>query len=212
MTIVLSLSRNSFSLAKHLSWKCWSPTANISSISNISASTLIATEKAKRIYIPDEYVLTGLSINEPNSENSIISSILFSISVLVNPKIEALKYIFSLPVKSGWNPAPSSNNDVSFPAVSRVPLVGYKILVINFKRVDFPLPFVPTKAIVSPFFISKFISFKTWCHCGFSLFQKTNLSFNVAGLSNTSLKSLLIFLTSIAFSIFSMLSTFINIY
>ena len=41
--------------------------------------------------IPDEYVLTGLSMNSPNSENSIISSIFSSISFFVNPNIEALK-------------------------------------------------------------------------------------------------------------------------
>ena len=29
--------------------------------------------------------------------------------------IDALKYMFSLPEKSGWNPAPSSNNEVNFP-------------------------------------------------------------------------------------------------
>ena len=56
-----------------------------------SASTLIATEKASLIYIPEEYVLTGLSINSSNSLNSIISSILLSISSFDNPKIEALK-------------------------------------------------------------------------------------------------------------------------
>ena len=72
-----------------------------SSTNKISASTLIATEKASLIYIPDEYVLTGVSIKSPNSENSIILSTLSSISFFVKPKIEALKYIFSLPVKSG---------------------------------------------------------------------------------------------------------------
>ena len=44
---------------------------------------------------PEEYVLTGLSIYSSNSENSIISSNLLSISFLVNPKIAALKSSFS---------------------------------------------------------------------------------------------------------------------
>ena len=48
-------------------------------------------EKASRIYIPEEYVLTGLSIKSPSSENSIISSIRLSISCRVKPKIAALK-------------------------------------------------------------------------------------------------------------------------
>ena len=51
----------------------------------------MATEKANLIYIPDEYVLTGLSINSSNSENLIILSNLLSISFFVSPKIEALK-------------------------------------------------------------------------------------------------------------------------
>ena len=51
--------------------------------------TFIATEKAKRIYIPDEYVLTGLSINSSSSEKAMISFSLASISFLVNPKMEA---------------------------------------------------------------------------------------------------------------------------
>ena len=72
----------------------------ISSINKISASTLIATENANRIYIPEEYVRMGLSINSPSSENSIILSNRWSISLRVSPKIEALKYMFSRPVKS----------------------------------------------------------------------------------------------------------------
>ena len=51
----------------------------------------MATEKARRIYIPEEYVRIGLSINSPNSLNSIMSSIRASISFLVKPKIDALK-------------------------------------------------------------------------------------------------------------------------
>ena len=71
ITIVLSLFLSSFNFSKHLSWKCWSPTASISSINKISASTFIATLNARRIYIPEEYVLTGVSINSWSSENSI---------------------------------------------------------------------------------------------------------------------------------------------
>ena len=40
----------------------------ISIINNISAFTLIATANASLIYIPDEYVRTGLSINSSSSE------------------------------------------------------------------------------------------------------------------------------------------------
>ena len=88
------------------------------------AKWAFATENASLMYIPEEYVLTGLSMKELSSENSIIWSNLLSISFLVSPNIDALKYIFSLPEKSGWNPAPSSKSDVNFPWVSTVPLVG----------------------------------------------------------------------------------------
>ena len=70
-------------------------------MSRISASTFMATAKASRIYIPLEYVLTGLSIKSSSSEKAIISSILSSISFFVSPKMEALIYMFSLPLISG---------------------------------------------------------------------------------------------------------------
>ncbi len=101
ITIVIPFAFKSLNLAKHLAWKFASPTANISSINKTSASTLIATENAKRIYIPEEYVRTGLSINCSSSLNVIISSRRSSISFLDNPKIDAFVYILSLPDISG---------------------------------------------------------------------------------------------------------------
>ena len=44
-----------------------------------------------------------------------MESIRLSISFFVSPKIDALKYMFSLPEKSGWKPAPNSRSDVNFP-------------------------------------------------------------------------------------------------
>ena len=54
MTIVVPLPLISRSFRKHFAWKAASPTARISSISSTSASTLMATAKASRIYIPLE--------------------------------------------------------------------------------------------------------------------------------------------------------------
>ena len=71
--------------------------------------------------------------------------------------------MFSLPVKSGWNPAPNSNKEVNFPSISILPLLGYKIFVIIFNNVLLPQPFVPINATVSPFLISKEISSNTKC-------------------------------------------------
>ena len=65
--------------------------------------------------------------------------------------------MFSLPVKSGWKPAPNSRSEVNFPFVIILPWLGYIIFVINFNKVDLPLPFTPIKATVSPFLIFKLI-------------------------------------------------------
>jgi len=43
-----------------------------SSINRISGCNCVATEKAKRATIPEEYVLTGISKKAPNSEKAII--------------------------------------------------------------------------------------------------------------------------------------------
>ena len=113
------------------------------------------------MYIPDEYVLTGLSINCCNSENSIISSSLSSISFLVRPNIAALVYMFSLPLMSGWNPAPSSRRLETLPHISIEPLSGYIILVNNLSVVLLPQPFLPIRPTASPFFTVKLILLRT---------------------------------------------------
>ena len=59
------------------------------------------TEKPNLEYIPDEYLLTGVSKNFSISEKSTISSNLNSISFLDIPRIEPLRKMFSLPVSSG---------------------------------------------------------------------------------------------------------------
>ena len=56
-----------------------------SSTIKISGWTVAATEKAKRAYIPDEYVRIGASIASPSSEKSCISSKCSSISLRVIP-------------------------------------------------------------------------------------------------------------------------------
>src|ERR1019366_1304603 len=53
-TIVLPWSRNELKTSKHFCWNAASPTASTSSISRMSASTWIATENARRTYIPEE--------------------------------------------------------------------------------------------------------------------------------------------------------------
>ena len=53
-TIVLPLLFSSANFSLHLRWKASSPTASTSSTSRTSGSTLMATEKPSRTYMPDE--------------------------------------------------------------------------------------------------------------------------------------------------------------
>ena len=50
----LALVAQALKTSKHFCWKAASPTASTSSISRMSASTWIATEKARRTCMPDE--------------------------------------------------------------------------------------------------------------------------------------------------------------
>ena len=118
-----------------------SPTLNTSSIKSICVSIIAVIEKASLEYIPLEYVLTGLCINLPNSENLIISSIFSLISCSENPKSIPDKNIFSYPVSFGWNPTPIESKDIVFPCRFIVPLSAEKIPAIALSNVDFPLPF-----------------------------------------------------------------------
>ena len=203
--IVVPLALISLNLLKHFAWKFASPTARISSIRRISALTLMATENASLIYIPDEYVLTGLSINCCNSENSIISSSLSSISFLVRPNIAALVYMFSLPLMSGWNPAPSSRRLETLPHISIEPLSGYIILVNSLSVVLLPQPFLPIRPTASPFFTVKLILLRTTLFSYLFLFQNSIFSLSSLPLSKYTLKLLDTFLTSIEFSLLSIL-------
>ena len=51
---VAPLSRMRSNSSKHFCWKAASPTASTSSMSRISASTWIITEKARRTSMPEE--------------------------------------------------------------------------------------------------------------------------------------------------------------
>ena len=72
--IVLPWRLNSRIRSTHFRWKASSPTANTSSSSRMSASTLTAIEKPSRMYMPPEYVRTGRSMKRSSSLNSTISS------------------------------------------------------------------------------------------------------------------------------------------
>ena len=105
-TIVRPSLRNSTNFSRHRFWNVTSPTASTSSMISSRGSTLIATENARRTYMPDEYVFTGWSMNVSSPEKATISSKRAAMSRRPMPRIAALRNTFSRPVSSGWKPAP----------------------------------------------------------------------------------------------------------
>ena len=83
--------------SKQMAEKPSSPTASTSSTSSTSGLTLMATANPRRMYIPDQYVLTGASMKSSISANSTISSKRFTISRFVRPSMTALMKTFSRP-------------------------------------------------------------------------------------------------------------------
>ena len=138
-----------------------------------------------------------------------ISSYFSSINFLLWPKIAPFKKIFSLPVKSGSNPAPNSINGAIAPLTETFPMVGSRTPAIIFSNVLFPEPLEPIRAKESPLEILKEISFKA---------QKSSLcilcetflrkySFKLSTLSEASENFIETFSTSIAY-----LHTIISLY
>src|SRR2546430_679954 len=65
------------------------------------------------------------------SANSSIAGMVRSISLRESPSSDPLRYAFSRPLKSGWNPAPISRSAVTRPFTSSLPLAGGSGLVVN---------------------------------------------------------------------------------
>ena len=120
-----------------------SPTASTSSISSTSGSTLMATAKPRRMYIPDEYVFTGASMKSRSSAKSTISSKRRVTSFLVRPSMMPLMKTFSRPEISGWKPAPSSISAEMRPSTVTVPSVGLVMPATILSIVLLPDPLRP---------------------------------------------------------------------
>src|SRR5580704_10279250 len=60
--------------------------------------------------------------------------------------------MFSRPVRSCWNPAPSSRRPASFPRTATSPLVGCSTPQMHLSSVDLPEPLRPRMPTVSPSF------------------------------------------------------------
>ncbi len=137
--------------SRHLGTKAASPTARTSSISSTSGLTLMATEKPRRMYMPEEYVLTGASMKFSSSAKRTISSNFRLISFLDRPSMMPLIKTFSRPLISGWNPAPSSMRAEIFPSTLSRPEVGLAIPATSLSSVLLPEPFSPMTPNVIPF-------------------------------------------------------------
>ena len=66
--------------------------------------------------------------------------------------------MFSMPVNSGLNPAPSSSRAATRPSSHTLPCVGSSVPVMICRRVDLPEPFGPMMPVVVPASISKVTS------------------------------------------------------
>ena len=76
-------------------------------------------------------------------------------SSLSRPATTLARMLFSLPVRSPWNPPPRSSKAPMRPCICRLPTVGLPMPPNNRSKVDFPAPFAPTIPIISPAATSK---------------------------------------------------------
>ena len=157
-SIVVPSRRSSAMRSWHCSWNAASPTASTSSTSRMSASRCAATAKPSRMYMPDEYHLTGMSMNGPTPANATMRSSFDAISRRFMPRRDPLRKMFSRPVSSGWKPDPTSINAARRPLSVIVPDVGAVIRESSFSSVLLPAPLWPMMPSVSPRATSKLTS------------------------------------------------------
>ena len=69
-----------------------------------------------------------------------------------------LRYTFSLPLNSGWKPAPSSSNADTRPSIFTDPFSGTRMPAITLSNVLLPEPFEPMTPNVEPVGTSKLMS------------------------------------------------------
>src|SRR6266540_952735 len=84
-------------------------------------------------------------MNSWSSAKATMPSYAASVSRLDSPRKDAFRYTFSLPVSSGWNPAPSSSKAASRPRCRTIPEVGRRIPATILSRVVLPEPLCPIR-------------------------------------------------------------------
>ena len=135
---------------KHFRWNASSPTAKTSSRRRMSASRKRGDREAEahrhpgRVR-PDRPVDRVLELGEGDD---LVEAAL--ISARRRPWIAPFRKTFSRPVKSVWNPAPSSSSEPMRPAALTRPAVGLMIPATRRRRVVFPEPLRPMRPTASP--------------------------------------------------------------
>ena len=94
--------------------------------------------------------MTGMSMNSRSSAKSTIWSNFRRMSSRGIPSSAPLRYTFSRPVRSGWNPAPSSSSDEMRPRAVTLPSVGEMVPATSPSNDDLPAPFGPMTPTVRP--------------------------------------------------------------
>ena len=119
----------------------------------------MATENARRTNMPDEYVLTGMSMKVADiGEGQDASRSAPLISCSFRPRTAPYMKTFSRPVNSGLNPAPSSSSAATRPCSSTDPVVGVSVPHMSCSSVDLPEPLRPMMPTVAPGATSKLTS------------------------------------------------------
>src|SRR3954470_20813352 len=127
-----------------------SPTDRASSMIRMSGCMVIATAKASRPYMPDEYVRIGMSMNSSSSAKSTISSYLAASSARVRPAARPPSTTFWRPVSLRLKPMPSESSVLTRPLTSTRPVVGGRMPPTVRISVDLPAPLAPTTPMTLP--------------------------------------------------------------
>src|SRR5918998_2949443 len=98
------------------------------------------------------------------------------------PRIRPLSIMFSRPVNSALNPAPSAKSATSRPSTSTVPSVGCRMPETMLRRVLLPAPLRPMIPRVVPFSTSRFMSLRAQKSRPYFFLPKLSASFSLARL------------------------------
>jgi len=116
----------------------------------MSGSTEVAIAKPRRARMPDEYVLSGASMNWPRSAYSTMLGSRSSSHLWSRPMNAPASRMLSMPERSLSKPAPRVSRLDTCPLTSTTPSDGVMIPARTWSRVDLPAPFGPMTASDSP--------------------------------------------------------------